>query len=220
MTKSTIKTISAQYLIHLGISADLLTLAGLLFSLLAAMLIAQGHWFAAGGTLLFSGLLDMLDGAVARASGTESKFGGILDSSLDRYGDGFIFGGIILFYANLYRWEYLLLALSALLGSFGISYVRARAECETPNCRVGFWERGERLVFISLALCVKNLESALWVLGIGTHWTILQRLLFAQHQIKKNKTWSKLLGSQPIRRGAVYYFKITALILLLFFWRC
>ncbi len=216
--KLDIKIKSAQFLIRLGISADLLTVAGLLFSLLAGWLIVQGQFFIAAATLLFSGLLDMLDGAVARLSGKQSKFGGILDSSLDRYGDGFVLSGVLLFYANLYRFQYVLLTLSALLGSFAISYVRARAECETPDCRVGFWERGERLVFVSLALALKNLEAALWILGIGLHWTVLQRLFFAHCQTEKMTMQTKLSWKPPTRSGIVYYSKVITLILLLLFW--
>ena len=210
MGKTSIIEPLARFLIRLHFSADFLTLAGLGLALGSGYLIFQGIFFTAGWVLLISGLLDMLDGAVARESGTQNKFGGILDSSLDRYGDGFVFGGALFFYANLVRPQYMWLSLSALLGSFAISYVRARAECEIKHCRVGFWERGERLVLISLALLLHNLEAALWILGIGTHWTVCQRLFFARGGVSWNA---------PTRNTAFYYAKIVVLILLLFFWR-
>ena len=209
----------ARLLVRLGVSANFLTIAGLFLALGSGWLIFQGSFFLAGCVLLLSGFFDMLDGAVARNSGVQSKFGGILDSSLDRYGDGFAFGGILLFYANLYRPQYMALAISALLGSFLISYARARAECEMDDCRVGFWERGERLVFIALALFFHNLEAALWILGIGTHWTVLQRLFFARCQTKEFSAQSKVFWNSPSRSSAAYYLKIASLIFLLIFWR-
>lgn len=203
-----IKTTVAQILNRLGISANFLTMAGLFLAMCTSWFIFKGDFFIAGGALLLSGLFDMLDGAVARVSGTRSPFGGILDSSLDRYGDGLILAGILFFYANLHWPRYMALSLSALVGSFSISYVRARAECEMDDCRVGFWERGERIVFIALALFFHNLEAALWILGLGVHWTVLQRLFYSRYQTKKT----------PSRNSISYYLKISALILLLIFW--
>ena len=217
MEKPSIKI--ARLLVRLGASANFLTIAGLFLALASGCLIFQGSFFVAGSILLLSGFFDMLDGAVARVSGTQSKFGGVLDSSLDRYGDGFVFGGIVLFYVNLHRLQYVALAISALLGSFSISYVRARAECEVDDCRVGFWERGERIVFIALALFFHNLEAALCILGVGAHWTVLQRLFFARYQTKEISAQSKALCNAPGRRCMAYYIKIATLIFLLVFWR-
>ncbi len=87
------KTVIAKWLHRLGVSADALTYLGLLLALLSGWLIFRFELFYAGLALAASGFIDMLDGEVARVSGKKSDFGGILDSSLDRYGDGFVFGG-------------------------------------------------------------------------------------------------------------------------------
>lgn len=169
----------ALFLHKLGISADLLTGLGFIAAFVSGVLSYKGLFFWAGGTLLLSGLFDLLDGAVARVSGKTSVFGGIIDSSLDRYGDAFALGGITLFYAHIGNVLFAALSLSAMIGSFSVSYVRARAECAMATCRVGYWERGERLVYLSLGLLTGNLPMALWVLGSMTHVTVLYRLVYA-----------------------------------------
>lgn len=174
-----LKTKSARYLIKLGLTADAATYIGLFFAALSGVCIYKGYFLWAAAFLTISGALDLMDGAIARASGTKSIFGGILDSSLDRYGDGFVLSGILFYCASLGEWTYTALALSALLGSFSISYVRARAECEIDSCKVGFWERGERIVYVILGLLFDNLGVVLWVLGTATHLTALFRLAYA-----------------------------------------
>ena len=214
-----LKESTAKFLIRLGISADVLTWTGLLTAFYSGWLITQESFFIAGAVLLFSGLLDMLDGAVARASGTESVFGGILDSSLDRYGDAAVLGAAAIYYGVLDQ-TLSILAFVALAGSFVISYIRARAECEVEDCRVGFWERGERLVLIALALILNNLPAALWLLAIGTHWTVFQRLAFAKRQAQGCITGQMpfYLRSSP-RNSWPYFLKISFLIGVLILFR-
>ena len=219
MKENRLKTAFARGFIRLRISADLLTVAGLLLAGYCGWLIVQGSFFPAGIVLLLSGFLDMMDGAVARAAGTQSRFGGILDSSLDRYGDAAVLG-CAAFYYSRYNEPLSVVALVALTGSFAISYIRARAECEIDDCRVGFWERGERLVLIALALLFDNLGAALWLLAIGTQWTVFQRLAFAkrQTQAKASEEIPFYLRASP-RNSWPYFLKISALILILFFLR-
>ncbi len=181
-----LKVYLAAGLCNLGISANFLTYSGLGLALLSGILIYTGSFFWAGGVLLLSGLCDLLDGSVARLSKQSDGFGGILDSSLDRYGDAFVLAGVLFFYFDVGDVLYAILASSALVGSFLISYVRARAECEIENCRVGFWERGERIVYLSLGLLFNNLEVVLWILAIGTHLTAILRLTYANSQGKES----------------------------------
>lgn len=202
-----IKQNIAHFLFKVGISANFLTLLGLFFSFLSAFYICLGSFFIAGTLLLFSGLCDLLDGAVARASGKVSVFGGILDSTLDRYGDGIVLCALALRAAYLHEFVLAGLAVAALLGSFAISYIRARAECEMENCRVGFWERGERLVYLALGLLLNNPLTVLLVLAVGTQWTAWQRLSLAAGK-------PQALSS---RKTKAYVLKVAALILLVFF---
>lgn len=213
MEKMPIKNKLAENLVRLGVSANFLTLGGLFLAFCAGVLIYYGNFFIAGVVLLMSGLFDVLDGAVARASGAQGPFGGILDSSLDRYGDGAVLGAVAVYYGRFADLRLSILAVVALVGSFAISYIRARAECEIDHCRVGFWERGERLVFIASALLINNVGAALLVLGIGTHWTALQRLCYAHWLTKKqdSKNTPFYLRSSS-RNSWPYFLKILLLI--------
>lgn|SRR3989338_4999196 len=221
-----VKNKIASLLHQLGVSADSLTYAGLLCALGSGVLAYKGHFFWAGGVLLLAGSLDLLDGAVARQSRAVSPFGGILDSSLDRYGDAFALCGILFYCSENAYHGYAALAVSALLGSFLISYVRARAECVVKKCKVGFWERGERLVCIALGLLFNNVPLVLWVLGAGTHLTVLHRLLSARNaSLGQAESSVQLLPVPPAflrlspRGEAPYLVKCIFLIFLLLFLR-
>jgi CDP-diacylglycerol--glycerol-3-phosphate 3-phosphatidyltransferase len=205
-----IKVNVAKFLVKIGISANFLTILGVLTAAASGWLASQGKFIPAGALLLFAGILDLLDGAVARESGVAKPFGGILDSTLDRYGDAMALGGVLFFCLGAGKILYAILCFSALIGSFAISYVRARAECEMDTCRVGFWERGERLVFLSVGLLLNNLAPVLWLLALGTHWTAFQRLWFARQP--------KAISGSP-RSTTAYYVKIGILIGLLLFFR-
>ena len=172
----------AQLLANTGLSANYLTCLGLFCAFLSGVLIYEGRFFLAGVALTLSGLLDLMDGAVARITQTASKFGGILDSTLDRYGDGFVFAGLIFFCLRRGSALFAFLSVSAWMGSFLISYVRARAECVVPSCRVGFWERGERIFYLALGLFLNNIALVLWVLAVATHGTALIRLAYSKKE--------------------------------------
>ena len=215
-----IKNKFASVFFKAGIHADFLTVLGLLSAFFSAVLITKGMFFWAGAALLLSGFLDLMDGAVARLSKTVNPFGGILDSSLDRYGDGFVFAGLFFFCARRGSYWYALLAVSAWLGSFLISYVRARAECVIPKCRVGFWERGERIAYVALGLLFNNIALVLWVLAIATHGTALLRLAYSKKEAETPGYWERHKSAvtefffQPQGRSyGVYFFKITVLFL-------
>jgi CDP-diacylglycerol--glycerol-3-phosphate 3-phosphatidyltransferase len=164
---------------RLGVHPDMLTLAGLVLVFIAAIFVAQGQ-FQAGGVILVLGLpLDALDGAVARAMKRPGSFGGVLDSSLDRYADAFIFGGLSYYFAVHDQFDLMLLALAALTGGFVVSYVRARAGEAGLSVKVGLFDRFVRVIVILVALLVPPLlVPALWILAIGANFTGLQRLWY------------------------------------------
>lgn len=169
---------------RMGVHPDAVTLLGLGVVALAAVVIGLGH-LQAGGLILLLGLpLDALDGAVARARIQNSRFGAVLDSTLDRYADGFIFMGLSYYFAQHDRFEMLLLAQVALVGSLLVSYVRARGDGVDCAATVGWFTRVERSLVILVALLVPPLLIAgLLVLAVGTHITALQRLWFIRKDL-------------------------------------
>jgi CDP-diacylglycerol---glycerol-3-phosphate 3-phosphatidyltransferase len=166
-------------LYRLGVHPDAITVLGTGIVGLAAYFIAQGQ-FQLGGLILILGLpLDAVDGAVARAMGRKGKFGGILDSTLDRYADAMIFGGLSYYFAVQDRFDYMLLALAALTGGLLVSYVRARAGEAGLTVKVGLLDRLVRVIIILTVLMLPMLlELGLWVLAIGTNFTALQRMWY------------------------------------------
>jgi archaetidylinositol phosphate synthase len=141
----------------------------------------------AGLMILFSGFIDAIDGVLARYTGQVTRFGGFLDSVLDRYSDLFILSGII-----IGRLVEPYVGLIAMIGSVMVSYTRARAEAEGVRMEgVGFAERAERLIF--LAICsiislfwIKILEWGVIIMAIATNLTVLQRILYFKKEVEKN----------------------------------
>lgn len=181
------------FLAKLGLHPDTITIAGLMLAAAAAVLIAQGSFLAASMLLLFSLPLDAVDGAVARALNRSGTFGMVLDSTLDRYADGFIFASLGYYFAKQDRFDMLALALLALVGSFLVSYIRARAEDAKIGLRitVGWFTRVERaIVILTMILAMGLLENpialeiGMVILAIGTHLTALRRLLFVYRALK------------------------------------
>lgn len=180
-------------LAKLGVHPDAVTIAGLMLVTAAAVLMAQGLFLAAGMLLLFSLPLDAVDGAVARARNRSGTFGMVLDSTLDRYADGFIFASLGYYFAGQDRFDMLALAFLALVGSFLVSYVRARAEDAKVGLRVtiGWFTRVERVIVILTMILAMGLfenpialEIGMVILAIGTHLTALRRLLFVYRALK------------------------------------
>ena len=164
---------------RLGVHPDMITLLGLVIVAIASVIIARGQ-FQLGGIILVAGLpLDALDGAVARAMGRKGNFGGVLDSTLDRYADAFIFGGLSYHFAVQGQFDNMLLCLAALTGGFVVSYVRARAGEAGLSVKVGLLDRFVRVIIIIAVLLVPPLTIlGLWVLAIGANFTALQRIWY------------------------------------------
>ena len=175
----------AEFVAGLGVQPDWITVFGLILVALAAVFIARGDFLAGGVTLLVSLPLDALDGAVARALNRRGAFGMVLDSTLDRYADGFIFAALGYYFAQSGRMDMLAAALAALIGSYLVSYIRARADDGKVAVRatVGWFSRLERVaVMLLMTLSAGLLESAapleigLLILAVGANLTALQRL--------------------------------------------
>src|SRR3974377_1301460 len=130
------------------ISPNVLTFLGLVINIGAAYLFALGHFRWAAVVVIGAGLFDMVDGRVARATDRVTRFGCFFDSVLDRYSDLALFMGLLVYYASINRFFYIVLTAIVMTGSVMVIYVRARAECTIPKCKVGFLERPERVVLI------------------------------------------------------------------------
>ncbi|MCC7451101.1 MAG: CDP-alcohol phosphatidyltransferase family protein [Anaerolineae bacterium] len=163
---------------RLGIDPDVITLLGMVVVLIAAWLAAQGHFFAAGIVLILGAPLDTLDGAIARAINRKNRFGALLDSTLDRYADAFMFAGIAYYFAARGQLNEMALALVALIGAYGVSYVRARAEgLDIRSIKEGFFDRVVRTIILIVMLLTGLVVPGLVILAIGNHITAIQRIL-------------------------------------------
>lgn len=181
------------WLARLGLHPDAITALGLLFVGVAAVAIGIGEFLIGGVLLLLSLPLDAVDGAVARAAQGQGSFGMVLDSTLDRYADGFIFAAFGYHFARHGRLDMLMLALFALIGSYLVSYVRARADDSVVaiSVTVGWFSRLERVaVILAMTLAAgilrseRPLEIGLVILALGANLTALQRLRYVYSALK------------------------------------
>jgi CDP-diacylglycerol--glycerol-3-phosphate 3-phosphatidyltransferase/CDP-diacylglycerol--inositol 3-phosphatidyltransferase len=177
--------------LRLGISPDAVTVVGTLGVAAGALIFfPQGELLI--GVLVITAFVfsDLIDGAMARVSGRSSPFGAFLDSTLDRVGDGAVFGGLALYFAGPGDSDlYLVLSLVCLLMGAVTSYARARAESLGFDAKVGIAERSDRLVVILLMTGLTGifdqpilLELALWVLAVASTVTVVQRIWVVRRQ--------------------------------------
>ena len=182
-----------------GISPNILTAIGVSINVGCGVLFGMGEFFWAGIVLIVANLFDMLDGNVARLAGRVTKFGSFLDSSLDRLSDMVVFLGIIIFYAGNSPQHSLLnvgLAGVGMIASVMVSYTTARSEALGVKANVGFLQRPERVVLIvigslstwnwdSTSFFANRMPQVLWVLAIGSLWTMIHRMYFIWTEFRK-----------------------------------
>jgi CDP-diacylglycerol---glycerol-3-phosphate 3-phosphatidyltransferase len=168
------------------LSPNQLTTAGLVLTGVAAWLVANGHPVAGGLVLAGGGLMDTLDGALARASGRSTPFGGFYDSVSDRISDGLILAALAWWVRDEPR--LFALAVTALVAAEVTSYVRAKAEAIDLDCTVGILERAERALLLIVALLWSPwlLEPVLWLLAVGGIVTVVQRIHHVWCQIDRD----------------------------------
>ena len=192
----------ARGLLAIGLQADHITALGFLLSLAAGLEFATGRFRIAAALATGSGLCDILDGQLARVSGRATRFGAFLDSTFDRLGEAAMLLGVACFYtlnlaemagnprrvlANLQNglepitWAVIALtAVLALVGSFMVSYSRARAEGLGLECKVGWFERPERMVLLIIAGFAglgPVMPAALILLVVFSFATAIQRMV-------------------------------------------
>jgi CDP-diacylglycerol--glycerol-3-phosphate 3-phosphatidyltransferase len=169
-----------------GVTPNTLTLTNLALNIAAAYVVSTGHFLLGGVLVLGSGLFDLLDGALARFSKQTTKFGAVLDSTVDRISEAAVLCGLLIWYvpqegATLK----IVLILAVLVGSFLVSYIRARAEGLGWQCQVGLFTRAERVIVLAVGLLVNQVLIALCILAVFVFITVVQRLV---HLWKRRKT--------------------------------
>lgn len=162
-----------------GVTPTMLTTVGFLGNVLAAFFVVQGWLLAGGIAVLFFSALDLLDGALARSTGTASRFGALYDSTLDRLSEAAVLFGIFWYSIDLGNREEALLAFLALTGSIMVSYVRARSEGLGMPLKDGLFTRSERVVLTGTLLLFGWVRVLLWLLAVLTLFTAAQRTWIA-----------------------------------------
>jgi CDP-diacylglycerol--glycerol-3-phosphate 3-phosphatidyltransferase len=167
-----------------GITPNALTLINLALNIGAAYVIAMGHFIIGGVLVLVSGLFDLLDGALARFTKKTTKFGAILDSTVDRISEAAILCGLLIWYIPQGASLKMVLIFAVLIGSFLVSYIRARAEGLGWQCQVGLFTRAERVIVLAIGLLINQIFIALCVLVVFVFITVVQRLVYLWKQGK------------------------------------
>ena len=178
------ETPAAKLLAALGLSPNAVSLLGLIVAGGSAYLLSTDRFWAGGVVLLASGLFDLLDGALARYAGSTSRFGALLDSTLDRVSETVVLIGLLVYYLNTDSTGGALLCYLALAGSLMVSYLRARAEGLGIECTVGIMTRPERVVALGAGLIVGHwwpvaVLAVLAAIAGLTLFTSTQRLFHA-----------------------------------------
>jgi CDP-diacylglycerol--glycerol-3-phosphate 3-phosphatidyltransferase len=170
-----------------GLTPNTLTIMGFLVSVAASVVVAKEYLLLGGVLVLFSGVFDLFDGSLARAKGQSTKFGALLDSTLDRLAEAVVLMGLLILYLwQSSTWEPLLIYIT-FVGSVSVSYVKARAEGLGLKCEVGIFTRAERVIVLALGLILSHwidgaVLIALCILAALAFVTVLQRLIYIQQQ--------------------------------------
>jgi len=167
----------ARALLGARIRPNQLTVLGLCCSAASAAAFALDRQRWGGVLLALAGACDILDGALARASGQVSPFGAFLDSVLDRYSDLLVLAGLVFLFMRVGGAVDVVATLAALVGTVMVSYTRARAESVGVECKVGLMERGERLLLLIAGALADLLVPAVWLVAVGANATALHRIL-------------------------------------------
>lgn len=166
----------AGLLYRAGFTPNAISILGFLITTVSAILLGLGYLFWGGVILLMGASFDMLDGSLARYTGKESKFGAFLDSTLDRYAESVTLLGLATFYAQGQDPLLLFLIIATLIGSWMVSYTRARAEGLQIECKVGLLQRPERILLLGFGLLSGWLLPIFVILALLTNITALQRV--------------------------------------------
>ena len=159
-----------------GVTPNMLTLGGVLGNAGAAVLAARGEFLPAGLVMLTASSLDLLDGALARATGKATRFGSVFDAVMDRVSEAAVLFGLLYYFSDRGGRDEELLIFAAVVASFLVSYTRARAEIVDVPMREGLFGRAERVILLGVGLIIGEVTVALWILAVAAGATAVQRL--------------------------------------------
>jgi len=195
-----ILSVVANKMVAIGITANMVTLSGFFVNLIATFYFATGRLVTGGILILFGGSFDMIDGAVARAQRNPRASGALLDSVIDRYSEGFLLLGALIYFYGLESLLGIILAFSAWFGSILVSYVRARADGLQVTCKVGLMQRPERIILLGAGTVLQGallhkypflqstgmiLLCTLGILTLTSHITAIHRLIFSYQELSR-----------------------------------
>jgi CDP-diacylglycerol--glycerol-3-phosphate 3-phosphatidyltransferase len=192
LTAAEVRALARDRLIESRLTPNAISLTGFVLNVTAAVLITQRLFFLAGIAFIVGSLMDMLDGRYSRMSGKGTPFGAFLDSTLDRVEEGVVLTAVAAYFAAQGDELAVAAAVATVVGSYMVSYTRARAEALGVECKVGVATRAVRVVILSGGLLfargagvvdLELLEPAIYAMAVLTIFTTLQRVLHVRRQL-------------------------------------
>jgi CDP-diacylglycerol---glycerol-3-phosphate 3-phosphatidyltransferase len=194
LTATEIRALARDRLIESRLTPNTISITGLIGNIVAAVLIFENHFVLAGIAFILGSVCDMLDGRYSRMSGKGSPFGAFLDSTLDRVSEGIVLAAVAAYFAQQQDDWATLATVLTVVGSFSVSYTRARAEALGVECKVGIASRPVRVVILSIGLVfaaeelvpgVDLLEAAIYAMAALTIFTTFQRVFHVRTQLRR-----------------------------------
>jgi CDP-diacylglycerol---glycerol-3-phosphate 3-phosphatidyltransferase len=194
LSAAELRMVARDRLVESRLTPNAISITGLLGNIIAAVLIIENHFVLAGIAFILGSVCDMLDGRYSRMSGKGSPFGAFLDSTLDRVSEGIVLTAVAAYFAQQQNDLATGATVLAVVGSFSVSYTRARAEALGVECKVGIASRAVRVVILSIGLVfaaeelvpgLDLLEPAIYVMAALTIFTTFQRVLHVRRQLAR-----------------------------------
>ena len=179
-------------LIESRLTPNAISITGFVLNVVAAVLLLEHYFVLSGIAFIVGSLMDMFDGRYSRMSGKGTPFGAFLDSTLDRAMEGIVLAAVAAYFADSGNELAVGATVLAVIGSYMVSYTRARAEALGVECKVGFATRAVRVVILSAGLVfakgaglaeIELLEPAIYVLAALTIFTSFQRVFHVRKQL-------------------------------------
>jgi CDP-diacylglycerol---glycerol-3-phosphate 3-phosphatidyltransferase len=191
-TGAEMRELARNRLIESRLTPNAISITGLIGNVIAAALILEHHFVLAGIAFILGSVCDMFDGRYSRMSGKGTPFGAFLDSTLDRVEEGIVLAAVAAWFAQERNDFAVGATVVAVVGSYMVSYTRARAEALGVECKVGIASRAVRVVILSVGLVfgaqelipgLDLLEPAIYVMAALTVFTAFQRVLHVRRQL-------------------------------------